>query len=51
MKKHGGVVCFCSFFARLKRKNARKRLTYKRFQINVSTQTRARTGMGCPTGV
>ena len=29
--KYGGVVCFCSLFARLKNKNACKLLTYKRF--------------------
>ena len=49
--KYEGVVCFCSFFARLKSKNACKWLTYKRFQIVVCTQTRDRTGMDCSTGV
>lgn len=29
--KYRGVVYFCSFFARLKSKNACKLLTYKRF--------------------
>ena len=38
-----GVVCFCSFFARLKSKNACKLLAYKRFSNYCCTQTRYKT--------
>ena len=40
--KDRSVVYFCSFFARLKKKNARKLLSYKRLKFGISTQTRDR---------